>query len=238
MRRRAKRGAAAAPDPGREPNWDCGIGHSFARPLLLRQALTHRSASRGATGSNERLEFLGDRVLGLLIAEWLIERHASESEGDLGRRLASLVARPALAEVAARIGLAAQLIVPESETRAGVRGRSTVTADAVEAVIAALYLDAGLPAARRFVRTHFAPLVEAMGEPPVPAKTRLQEWLAARGAGLPRYRVVEASGPAHAPSFIVEAAAAGARADAAGDTKRAAEEEAAAKLLAALVQRQ
>lgn len=234
MRRRAKRGAAAAPDQRPDPAWDCGIGHRFADPGLLREALTHRSASRGTRGSNERLEFLGDRVLGLLVAEWLIERHANENEGDLGKRLASLVARPTLAAVAARIALAEHLIVPESETRAGVRARSTVMADAVEAVIAALYLDGGLPAARAFVRTHFAELVETVGPPPMPAKTRLQEWLAARGSGLPRYRVADATGPAHAPSFTVAVEAEGAAAEAQGRTKRAAEEEAAARLLAML----
>lgn len=231
---RAKRRRSAAPDRQDDPAWECGIGHRFADPSLLREALTHRSASRGARGSNERLEFLGDRVLGLLVAEWLIERHPDETEGDLGKRLASLVARPTLAEIAARIGLAGHLIVPASETSAGVRARSTVMADAVEAVIAALYLDGGLELARRFVRTHFAPVVEAMGIPPTPAKTRLQEWLAARGLGVPRYAVTEASGPPHAPCFTMRVEAAGGEADAAGRTKRAAEEAAAAKLLAML----
>lgn len=239
MPRRTIRGTAAAPAPPEGgPAWDCGIGHRFGDPLLLREALTHRSASRGTRGSNERLEFLGDRVLGLLVAEWLIERHADESEGDLGKRLASLVARPTLVEVAARIGLAAHLIMPQAEARAGLRARSTVVADAVEAVIAALYLDGGLGPARRFVRTHFAPLIEAMNAPPTPAKTRLQEWLAARGRGLPRYRLARSTGPAHAPHFTVAVEAEGTTAEAEGGTKRAAEEEAAARLLAILEARQ
>jgi ribonuclease-3 len=230
--RRTAEPAHDAPD-----GWERAIGHRFADPALLHQALTHRSASRGGRGSNERLEFLGDRVLGLLVAEWLIERHPNETEGDLGKRLAALVARPTLAGIAARIGLASQLIVPESESRAGVRARSTVMADAVEAVIAALYLDGGLPAARAFVRTHFAPLVEAMQVPPMPAKTRLQEWLAARGAPPPRYRLAQATGPAHAPAFTVVVEAHGAAAQAEAATKRAAEEQAAAKLLALLESR-
>jgi ribonuclease-3 len=224
----------AEPADGAAEAWDCGIGHHFRDPALLRQALTHRSASRGGQGSNERLEFLGDRVLGLLVAEWLIERHAEETEGDLGKRLAALVARPTLADIALRIDLARHLIVPESESRAGVRGLSTVMADAVEAVIAALYLDAGLPAARNFVRTHFAPLLDAMERPPMPAKTRLQEWLAARGAAPPRYRLADSFGPAHAPSFTVVVEGGGADAQAQAGTKRAAEEQAAAKLLAQL----
>jgi ribonuclease-3 len=231
-KRRAQR--PAQPADHEAEAWDCGIGHRFANPALLRQALTHRSASRGSGGSNERLEFLGDRVLGLLVAEWLIERHADEPEGDLGKRLAALVARPTLATIADRIGLARHLIVPESETRAGVRALRTVVADAVEAVIAALYLDGGLPAARQFVRTHFAPLVEAMETPPMPAKTRLQEWLAARGVSPPRYRLAQATGPAHAPSFTVVVEANGTDAQAEAGTKRAAEEQAAAKLLAQL----
>jgi ribonuclease-3 len=219
---------------GPAPEWDCGIGHRFAEPALLRQALTHRSASRGSGGSNERLEFLGDRVLGLLIAEWLAALYPAEREGDLGKRLAVLVARPTLADIAVRIGLAAHLIMPDSESRAGVRARATVMADAVEAVIAALYLDGGLDAARRFVRAHFAAAVAGQEAPPMPAKTRLQEWLAARALPPPVYRVIDAAGPSHAPRFTVLAEAHGRHAEAAAGTKRVAEEAAAARLLALL----
>lgn len=208
------------------------LGHSFAEPGLLREALTHRSA--GPRASNERLEFLGDRVLGLLVAEWLIARHPQESEGDLGKRLARLVAQPMLVEIGARIGLADALIVPEAETRAGVRARASVVADAVEAVIAALYLDGGLPAARAFVRRHFAEAMTAMERPPMAAKTRLQEWLQGRGHALPHYRLAGAEGPAHAPRFTVVAEALDLAAEAQAATKRAAEEEAAARLLALL----
>lgn len=211
--------------------WEGVVGHRFADPLLLRQALTHRSASRGTLGSNERLEFLGDRVLGLLIAHWLIERHGDEREGDLGKRLAALVARPALAEIGGRIGLSAQLIVPAPEIRAGVRARATVLADALEAVLGALYLDGGLAAAEQFVRRHWAPLVEGMEHPPTAAKTALQEWLAARALPPPSYRLVEAAGPAHAPAFTIQALADGIEATAVGRTKRAAEEAAAGRLL-------
>jgi ribonuclease-3 len=226
-----------ARSPGRAPSHLVPptefAGHHFADPALLRRALTHRSAGLGLA-SNERLEFLGDRVLGLLVAEWLNERYPTESEGDLGKRLARLVARPLLAEVAGRIGLAAALNVPASESRAGVRLSHTVLADAVEAVIAALYLDGGLDAARDFVRREFGFAMEAMTLPPMAAKTRLQEWLLSRGLGLPRYRVVGSSGPPHAPRFVVAAEAQGMAAEAEASTKRAAEEEAALKLLALL----
>src|SRR5579875_1259536 len=134
------------------------LGHRFRRPDLLREALTHRSAARKGrgqakgTGSNERLEFVGDRVLGLLIAEWLAERFPHEQEGELGRRLAQLVSQPVLAGIAEEAGLPAALAVAPGEARAGVRRRATVLADATEAAIGALFLDGGLEAARDFVR--------------------------------------------------------------------------------------
>ncbi len=131
------------------------LGHHFADPALLRQALTHRSAvaaGRGRQRSNERLEFIGDRVLGLVIAEWLAARYPEEPEGSLGPRLARLVSQPVLAMVAERIGLEAALSVSPGEAKAGVKKRATVLADALEAAIGALYLDAGLDAARGFIR--------------------------------------------------------------------------------------
>ena len=133
------------------------LGHDFTRPELLREAMTHRSAVHGrgrprGKGSNERMEFVGDRVLGLLIAEWLAERFPREQEGDLGRRLALLVSQPVLAEVAETIGLGEALSVAPGEAKAGVRRRATVLADALEAALGALYLDGGLERAREFVR--------------------------------------------------------------------------------------
>src|ERR1700722_9376919 len=120
------------------------LGHVFQRPELLAEALTHRSAAQGRgrhKASNERLEFIGDRVLGLAMAEWLAERFPHEQEGDLGRRLAYLVSQPVLAGVAETIGLAAALSVAPGEARAGVTKRATVMADALEAALGALYLD-------------------------------------------------------------------------------------------------
>lgn len=213
------------------------LGHRFAQPGLLRQALTHRSAAdpkRDQLDSNERLEFLGDRVLALLIAEWLADRFPTEREGDLGKRLASLVARDTLARVAESLDLAPMLRVPASEGRAGLRERGSVLADAVEALLGALYLDGGLPAARSVVRREWGAFMEADPRPPVTPKSRLQEWTLGRGLGLPEYRVVSTTGPSHQPVFVMAVLAAGREAEGRGDSKRAAEQEAAAAWLAGL----
>jgi ribonuclease-3 len=214
------------------------IGHSFADPALLRQALTHRSAAdprRAQLDSNERLEFLGDRVLALIIAEWLAERFPEEREGDLGKRLATLVARDTLAKVAEGLGLGALVRVPESEGRAGLREKANVVADALEAVLGAIYLDArDIAPARAFVRREWASLMEADPRPPMSAKSRLQEWTLGRGQGLPEYRLASSSGPPHHPVFVVVVAAQGREAEGTGESKRAAEQAAAEAWLAGL----
>ena len=208
---------------------------------MLREALTHRSAayqsrSKSASGasSNERLEFIGDRVLGLLMAEWLIERFASEQEGELGRRLAYLVSRPVLARVAGEIGLGAALEVAAHEARAGVHRSASVLADAVEAVLGAAYLDGGLEAPRRFVRTVWQEAVAVQTQPPKDPKTELQELLLGRGMALPAYAVESAEGPSHAPRFVVHVTACGKTGVGAAGTKRASESAAAAALLVQL----
>ena len=222
------------------------LGHSFARPALLREALTHRSAVPGrrlphgrtapatGAGSNERLEFIGDRVLGLLIAEWLAERFPDEQEGQLGPRFGHLVSQPVIAAIAERLGLADLLAVAEGEARAGVRNRATVLADATEALIGALYLDAGLDPARRFVRTAWEGALRDLVLPPKDAKTGLQEFVLARGMKLPHYELVSAEGPPHAPVFVIAVTAGGAQAEGRAGSKRAAERLAAAALLAVL----
>lgn len=214
------------------------LGHNFARPELLREAMTHRSAvygrGRRGRGSNERMEFIGDRVLGLLIAEWLAERFPHEQEGDLGRRLALLVSQPVLAEVAETIGLGEALSVSPGEAKAGVRRRATVLADALEAALGALYLDGGLERARVFVRGAWHGVMSRQEEPPKDAKTRLQEWVQARGLGLPDYLVASRVGPPHAPEFVVTVAAGGFTGSGTAGSKRAAEQIAANELLRAL----
>ncbi len=219
------------------------FGHDFARPELLREALTHRSAvGPGGFGSNERLEFVGDRVLGLIVAEWLAERFPGEREGELGPRLAHLVARPTLAQIADEIGLGGAIAMNAGEIRKGVRTRATVLSDALEAAIGALYLDGGLEAARRFVRAAWGARIEAQARPPKDPKTALQEYTLARGWGLPDYAIAGREGPPHAPAFRVRVtvpqAHAASRGDlvgeGAGGSKRMAERAAAADLMARL----
>ena len=216
------------------------LGHRFAQPGLLKEALTHRSAMHGqrgvpkGTGSNERLEFIGDRVLGLLVAEWLGERFPGEQEGALGRRLALLVSQPVLADIAEQAGLNAVLTVAPGESRAGVRKRATVLADAMEAVIGALYLDGGLEAARLFVRRSFAPAMDGQPQPPKDAKTALQEWAQGRGLPLPNYVMVSRDGPPHAPDFTISVTVAGQTATGRAGNKRAAEMAAAEDLIGKL----
>lgn len=225
---------------------EAGLGHHFTRPDLLREALRHRSALGGrrigrgrlaastGAGSNERLEFVGDRVLGLLIAEWLIERFPAEQEGKLGPRLALLVSQPVIADIAERMGLPAMLEVAEGESRAGVRHRATVLADATEALIGALYLDGGLAPAREFVRRAWEAAMDLHLEPPKDPKTALQEFLLARGKPLPEYALAGTDGPPHDPVFTVSVAAGELRAAGSAGSKRAAERLAAEALLKAL----
>jgi ribonuclease III len=217
------------------------VGHVFTRPDLLTEALTHPSAIAPARGKRrrasqpqgyERLEFLGDRVLGLVVADLLWRRHPDEPEGHLTRRHAQLVRRDALAGVARQIGLDRHLVLSRAEAASGTAQNPSILADVCEAVIAAIYLDAGYPAAFAFVERWWQALIAAMDQPPQDPKTRLQEWAQARGLGLPAYRVVETSGPDHAPRFTVAARVAQSdEASATASSKRAAETGAAAALL-------
>nr|WP_260175929.1 ribonuclease III [Acetobacter oeni] len=219
------------------------IGYRFANAALLRKALTHRSAAhqrsvgrsgrrvvRGA-GSNERLEFIGDRVLGLLMAEWLLERYPGEQEGALGSRHAHLVSRTALAEVAHALDLPEALDVALHEERIGIRETANVLADALEAILGALYLDGGLDPARGLVRRYWSGAIAAQAQPPKDPKTALQEWALARGLPLPVYEIVSADGPSHAPHFVIAVHVAGACGEGEAGNKRAAESAAAASLL-------
>jgi len=214
------------------------LGHRFSRPELLAEALTHASAvSRGrgrpgAAQGYERLEFLGDRVLGLIVAEWLWRRFPGEAEGALTRRHTRLVRRETLAEVARSVGLAPEIIMSPGEDGARTRESSGVLADVCEAVIAALYLDGGLEAAQRFIQREWERLIEADPTPPHDPKTALQEWVQARGRVLPRYETVRVEGPAHERRFTVSVTVTGmSPASAVGSSKRAAEIGAAAALL-------
>ncbi len=208
------------------------LGHEFSRPELLTEALTHRSAAGAkGVGSNERLEFIGDRVLGLVVAEWLIKRFPNEQEGKLGPRLAALVSKPSLAAIAEANNVGAMLSVAPGEAKRGVSAQATVLADALEAMIGALYLDAGLDAARAFIRRVMKDVVVAQAAPPKDPKTALQEWALKRSQQLPDYQVVSQSGPSHAPLFVVRVSVGKESAEAQAGAKRAAEQEAARMLL-------
>jgi ribonuclease-3 len=211
------------------------IGYRFGDLILLREALTHSSAAgrgRRAVRSNERLEFLGDRVLGLVIADLLIRRFAKEGEGALSRRHAALVRRETLAEIAIEIALGDYLVLARSEDETGGRSKSATLANGLEALIGALYLDGGLTPAAAFVARHFGPRLAAMRAPPRDPKTALQEWAQARGLALPDYRVLEVAGPAHEPRFEVSVQVADRPpVTAVAGSKRAAEQAAAEQLM-------
>jgi ribonuclease-3 len=218
------------------------IGYEFACRELLEEALTHPSARVPERRRHrhpipvkrdfERLEFLGDRVLGLVVADYLWRHFEGESEGDLTRRHTHLVRRETLVRVAETIGLGRYLVLSRAEATAGAAGNPGILADACEALIAAIYLDGGFEAASAFVQRLWEPLIEEMEEPPRDPKTALQEWVQARGLALPAYELVATSGPDHAPLFTVTASVPGADpASATASSKRTAEAEAAALLL-------
>ncbi len=217
------------------------LDHRFARNELLVEALTHRSAVAGGDRNRfgyERLEFLGDRVLGLIVADLLMKRFRDENEGSLARRFTALVRREALTEVAERIGLGDHLLLAPSEEDTGGRSNPGTLADACEAVIAALYLDGGIEAASRFIARYWEPLIAAIDTPPRDAKTKLQEWAQARGLPLPVYETVAREGPPHSPTFSVRVSADGfAPAQADGPSKRVAEQGAAQALLKIIAER-
>lgn len=208
------------------------LGHDFRDPALLIEALTHPSMG-GA--HNQRLEFLGDRVLGLVIAEALIAADPGASEGDLAPRLNALVRKETCADVAAGLDLGAALRMGRSEMLSGGRRKTALLGDAMEAVIAAVYLDGGLQAARDLILTHWGGRIAAARTQAADAKTALQEWAQARGLKTPAYHDIARAGPDHAPRFSVEVRLQDGR-SATGDaaSKRAAQQAAAAALLAAV----
>jgi ribonuclease-3 len=218
------------------------LGHRFARPELLVEALTHRSAiEKAPSRTYERLEFLGDAVLGLVAAQWLFERDPQASEGEMARTRSYLVSRKVLSQASRDLGIGEALRLSEGETRSGGRRKASLLADALEATIGAVYADAGLEAARRVI----VPLLaEALERDPdlagQDAKTTLQEILQARGERLPEYRLpeyrlIEESGPAHERTFAVECWIDGVRMGAgSGGSKKVAERRAALEAMRAL----
>jgi ribonuclease III len=209
------------------------LGHAFTRPELLVEALTHPSIASGP--DNQRLEFLGDRVLGVVIAEALLAQDPEASEGQLAPRLNALVRKETCADVAAALDLGAALRLGRSEMLTGGRRKTALLGDAMEAVIAAVYLDGGLAAAREVVLRHWGGRIAAARDVERDAKTALQEWAQARGLPPPAYRDVARSGPDHAPLFVVEVRLEDGRTAAArASSKRLAQQLAAEALLGGL----
>lgn len=211
------------------------LGHVFADQALLERALTHASAVSGSRkpADNERLEFLGDRVLGLVIAEALGERDPEAGAGDLSKRLHGLVSGEACARVARDIGLGEALRLPPGEAKRGARDQRAILADACEAIIAALYLELGLTKASAIVLDLWTPMLAAPHDPAAAnPKSELQEWAAAHGHAAPVYRVLARAGPAHMPQFTLEVSLGGDQTEiASGGSLRAAEKTAALALL-------
>lgn len=209
------------------------IGHVFTDRESLTRALTHMSAAGGAYGrSYQRLEFLGDRVLGLAIGDMLFATYPKASEGDLSRRMSELVRKETCADVADDWDLGAHLKLGGGEAHSGMRKNRSVLADLCEAVIGAVFCDGGYPAARGVVERGFGARMKAFRKPPTNPKATLQEWTLGRRLGTPVYEQVEQIGPDHAPRFRISVAVEGLmQATGIGPSKRAAEQEAAQCLL-------
>ncbi len=211
------------------------LGHDFRDPALLVEAVTHASMSAPNRPDNQRLEFLGDRVLGLVMAEALLAADTAAAEGTLAPRFNALVRKETCAAVAREIGLGDVLRLGRSEMMSGGRRKEALLADALEAVIAAVYLDGGFAPAKALVLRLWGPRVASVREDARDAKTALQEWAQARGQTPPAYIELGREGPDHAPLFTIEARLAdGTAARAKAASKRQAEQAAARALLAAV----
>lgn len=208
------------------------IGHDFKRPELLIRALTHGSISSDTRPDNQRLEFLGDRVLGLVMAEAMLAADREASEGQLAPRFNALVRKETCADVARQVDLGTVLKLGRSEQMSGGRRKQALLGDAMEAVIAAVYLDAGFEAARDMIVRLWGERIGSVEEDARDAKTALQEWAQARKMQPPSYVEVARDGPDHAPEFTIEAKLEnGEAARAKANSKRAAEQDAARALL-------
>jgi ribonuclease-3 len=208
------------------------LGHRFDDPELITRALTHSSLSSATRPDNQRLEFLGDRVLGLVMAEAVLAQDGEAKEGQLAPRFNALVRKETCADVAREIDLGSVLRLGKSEMSTGGRRKTALLGDAMEAVIAAVYMDGGFEAARAVILRLWGARVRSVAEDARDAKTALQEWAQARGMAPPVYREVARSGPDHAPVFRVEARLGdGTVVEAEGRVKRQAEQAAARALL-------
>lgn len=212
------------------------LGYRFKDETLLVRALTHKSAisavDSDATSSYQRLEFMGDRVLALAVAEMLFKAFPHAEEGELARRLTGLVRNETCAEVALECGMPAHILLGDGERRAGGREKSAIVGDVCEAVLAAIYFDGGMEAARAFIERNWRDRMERWSKPLRDPKTALQEWAHGKKRPAPAYREISRSGPDHALSFVMEARVEGvAPAQGTGTSKREAEQKAASVML-------
>ena len=208
------------------------IRYQFNSPELLVEALTHASFSSPTRADNQRLEFLGDRVLGLVMAEAVLEHDDDASEGVLAPRYNALVRKETCAEVARSVDLGAVMKIGKSEMVSGGRRKNAVLGDGIEAIIAAVYLDGGFKAARTLVLHLWGERIASVDADARDPKTALQELAQARGEGVPTYEIVARSGPDHAPVFTIQVStAAGLSEQAQAGSKRQAEQQAAGQLL-------
>ncbi|MEJ5218677.1 ribonuclease III [Cognatishimia sp. D5M38] len=207
------------------------LGHRFGDPALLVRAVTHSSMSSPTRSDNQRLEFLGDRVLGLVMAEALLSADKAATEGQLAPRFNALVRKETCAEVAREIDLGAGLKLGRSEMLSGGRRKQALLGDAMEAVIAAVYVDGGFEAAKELILRLWGDRVTRVEADARDAKTSLQEWAQARGLQPPKYETVSRSGPDHAPVFTISATLENGESDQATAGSKRLAEQAAAKVL-------
>lgn len=211
------------------------LGHRFDDPALLVRAVTHSSISSATRDDNQRLEFLGDRVLGLVLAQAVLDHDQAATEGQLAPRFNALVRKETCADVARQVDIGAVLKLGRSEMVSGGRRKQALLGDAMEAVIAAVYLDAGFDTAKAMILRLWGDRVGKVEADARDAKTALQEWAQARGLTPPRYVQTARTGPDHAPQFTIEAQLDGHKAESAtAGSKRQAEQAAAKALLARL----
>ena len=211
-----------------------GLDYSFVDEALLHRALRH--ASLDVDDDNEHLEFLGDRVLGLVIAEELLARYPQEKEGDIARRQAELVSRRICAEIAAEIKLDLVIRCDPGQRGGGDMPARNILANGCEALLGAIYLDGGLPAVAKVILGLWCARLDAQTAAPIDAKTELQEWAMKRKHSMPAYEIVSQTGPAHAPTFRVSVTVSDITTEGEGASRRLAEQAAAAKCLHALAE--
>ncbi|WP_421723456.1 ribonuclease III [Bauldia sp.] len=208
------------------------LGHTFSDPHLLETALTHASAVDPGGTTYQRLEFLGDRVLGLVVAEMLVDAFPNASEGELARRLTALVRNESCAAVARDLDLGSAVRLGSGEAQSGGRKKAAILGDVCEAVIGALHLDGGIEVARGFIKAHWRDRMISWSGPLRDAKTTLQEWAQGRGIGTPTYDIADRSGPDHAPRFVVAVQVGDLQpAEGTGGSRREAEQDAATAML-------